>query len=146
MLIWVILLGRWFLSCEWFTYRKNSSEVPKKTSPRTIASEAPQKVSSRRASLETPQKVSARVLSLEVPQRTSLRAARELKTNGSASHATASLNQTRTPKKDKSTKVPEHRSLRSPVSEVTKHWPLHIPVYLHFPSFLHYLLSHIIFW
>ncbi|XP_043703137.1 interactor of constitutive active ROPs 3-like isoform X2 [Telopea speciosissima] len=66
--------------------------------------------------MQTPK---ARSSSLEVPQRTSPgtpRAARQLKTPGSESDSTSTIPATRTPK-DKSPKVIERRSPRSPISE-----------------------------
>lgn len=98
-----------------FCCRKSSSEAPQKISPRSISLEVPKKASPRASS--GPQKLCARGVSLEVPLKISPQAVRQIKTTGLESDSASSSNHTRTPK-DRSPKVPERKSPRSPVSEV----------------------------
>ncbi|KAK1394153.1 Interactor of constitutive active ROPs 3 [Heracleum sosnowskyi] len=106
--------------------RKSSSEVPQKISPQSSASVVAQRLSPRGASSKVPHKVtprpssevgklSSRIVSVEVPQKIPPRAACQLKTTGVESDCT-SLNHSRTPK-DKSPKIKDRKSPRSPVPE-----------------------------
>ncbi|KAI3461468.1 hypothetical protein Pfo_018131 [Paulownia fortunei] len=90
------------------TPKASSSGAPQKNSPRSISSEVSQKNSPQAASSEVSQKISRRVV-------------RQLKTGPRYSDHTASSSNlaSRTPK-ERSPKVADHRSPRSPVSEVQK--------------------------
>lgn len=98
--------------------RKSSSEAPQKISPRSISLEVPKKASPR-ASSEGPQKLYAQGVSSEVPLKISPRAVRQIKTTGLESDSASSSNHKRTPK-DRSPKVPERKSPRSPVPELQR--------------------------
>ncbi|KAL2239797.1 interactor of constitutive active ROPs 3 [Sesamum indicum] len=85
--------------------RTSSSGAPQKNSPRSISSEATQKNSPQAASSEASQKFSPRVV-------------RQLKTSPRYSdHTASSSNQVSRAPKEKSPKVADHRSPRSPASE-----------------------------
>ncbi|KAH6814605.1 hypothetical protein C2S51_023623 [Perilla frutescens var. frutescens] len=96
--------------------RTSSSGAPQKSSPRSISSEASLKNSSpQSASSEVPQKVSPRVV-------------RQLKTGPRYSDPTASSsNQASKASKERSPKVVDHKSPRSPVSVSEKKRPSKVP-------------------
>lgn len=86
--------------------RSSPSGAPQKSSPRSISSEASQKNSSPQAA------------SSEVPQKVSPRVVRQLKTGPRYSDPTASSsNQASKAPKERSPKVVDHKSPRSPISE-----------------------------
>lgn len=84
---------------------------------RSSPSEAPRRISPRAISSEVPLKISPRAVSSEVPQKLSPRVVRQLKTTSQDSDsASSSSRASRTPR-DRSSKVGERRSPRSPVPE-----------------------------
>ena len=89
----------------WLPFRNATGETPQKISPRVVSSEVASKPSPRSVSSDVPLKLSPRVV-------------RQLKTASQDSDsATSSCLASRTPK-DRSCKVAERKSPRSPVPEV----------------------------
>ncbi|CAK9163996.1 unnamed protein product [Ilex paraguariensis] len=84
---------------------------------RSSSSEMPQKISPRTVSVEVPQKISPQAVSSEVPQKISPRVVRQLKTTALESESSSASNQASRTPKDRSPKVNERKSPRSPVPE-----------------------------
>ncbi|XP_074357454.1 interactor of constitutive active ROPs 3-like [Apium graveolens] len=101
--------------------RKSSSEVAQENSPQSSLPEVFRRLSAPSESSEVPHKISPRSASkvphkISGPEKITPRVARLLKTTGLESDAASSLNHLKTPK-DKSPKVIDRKSPRSPVPE-----------------------------
>ncbi|KAL1827622.1 hypothetical protein ACET3Z_006034 [Daucus carota] len=101
--------------------RKSSSEVDQQNSPQSSLPEVFRRLSGQSPSSEIPSKISPRSASKvphknSGPEKITPRVARQLKTTGLESDAASSSNHLKTPK-DKSPKVIERKSPRSPVPE-----------------------------
>lgn len=101
--------------------RKSSSEVAQENSPQSSLPEVFRRLSGQSASSEVPHKISPRSASkvphkISGPEKITPRVARQLKTTGLESDTASSSNHLKTPK-DKSPKVNDRKSPRSPVPE-----------------------------
>lgn len=101
--------------------RKSSSEVAQENSPQSSLPDVFRRLSGQSASSEVPHKISPRSASkvphkISGPEKITPRVARQLKTTGLESDTPPSSNHLKTPK-DKSPKVNDRKSPRSPVPE-----------------------------
>ncbi|KAK1357374.1 interactor of constitutive active ROPs 3 [Heracleum sosnowskyi] len=101
--------------------RKSSSEVTHENSPQSSLPEVFRRLSAQSASPEVPHKISPRSASkvpqkISGPEKITPRVARQLKTSGVESDSASSSNHLKT-SKDKSPKINDRKSPRSPVPE-----------------------------